>query len=268
MQETTEAIEKMTKEMPVITQQAEAFQVEGSGDMEEGQLMLSQIKVFVKNWKAEWAPIKKSADQLHKDIVKREKLRLDILGHAKDIITNKMMAWRDAQEALAEAAAKKEALRLQKAHEAALRRAEAATRKLTENASSLDEAVKAIDDRLANPDLVPLEISALEAEKEVLLAKIEKAAQKIEEKREAIEEMPETYGPVIPVSVPKTKGVSYRTSYKVEVIDRLKLIKAIASKDLPTSLVKFDTVALGRLAKMNIQLPGTKVTKGKTLISR
>ena len=121
-----------------------------------------------------------------------------------------------------------------------------------------------------------LEAKAQEAarkEREKLEARAAKAAEKGQaEKAEALQTTAAAVVmPIIANTTPKIAGISTRTSYRAEVVDKMELVKAVAAGTVPLAALDVNTAYLNgqaRLNKESLAYPGVKVVQETGIASR
>jgi hypothetical protein len=121
-----------------------------------------------------------------------------------------------------------------------------------------------------------IEAKAQEAarkDRERLEAQAAKAAAKGKEERSAALQAAAAavVAPMIAPTTPKVAGISMRTSYRAEVIDKMALVKAVAAGIVPLTAIDANMPFLNnqaRAMKDELAYPGVKVVQETALASR
>lgn len=121
-----------------------------------------------------------------------------------------------------------------------------------------------------------LEAQAQEAarkEREKLEARAAKAeASGKTEKAEALQmAAASVVTPIIANTTPRVSGISTRTTYRAEVVDKMELVKAVAAGTVPLAALDVNTAYLNgqaRLNKESLAYPGVKVVQETGIASR
>ena len=227
---------KLAVQATTSLEAAHGLIVDGQATYERGREIVLCNRALKKQVEDYWDPIKKSANEVLVGIRERMKANLAPIDEATDLVKDKMKDY-DAAEAEKRRieAEKLEAERLaarQKRLTAAKKRVE----KLKGQTGDIQGQIDALEEELAVEGLSDEETQVLESEINVLnmslKSKADAAALRERQAKEA-EELENATPTAVPASHEKTKGVSRPVTYKVEIVDYMALIKAIARGDVP-----------------------------------
>ena len=262
---------------------AEGLVVVSQEDYETGVALSKEGKALLKAVEAYWEPVKKGAKAVHAGICDREKANLAPIKAALSVIKDKLIKF-DEEEA-AKRRAEQEAREKEAAiaHQKRMTAAKNFVKKLKDATGDIGEQIKSLqqelDGGIEDGSLTDEDVQVLEAEISVLemslKSKADAAALRERQAKEAEERANATAAPVVPIHE-KTEGVSRSTTYTVEIVDFMALIKAIAAGDVPFNpekpLFTASKSALKALATAGTLKAGTthgcRVTKGSGLSIR
>lgn len=194
---------------------------------------LKTIKAFQRRVTEWFAPLKKKASDTHRALCEQERKVLQPSVQDEQRIKRALVAYTDEQE-------RKRREEQERLRQQAREREEAAR---LEQAAALEREAKATGN-----------VTFQEAAEQLLEAPIPVAA---------IE-------PVTPPP-PKVEGLSYRETYRAEVVDLMTLVKAVAAGQQPIGLLAANQSALDGMArslKQSFAVPGVRLVCDKTPVTR
>lgn len=225
---------------------------------------LKEIKAAQKKADEFFDPLTKQAFQLHKDIVARKKLLTDPLNESERIDKQKMLSYRQAEEAKAEA----ERRRLQAIADEQARK----EREKAEQAAARQRAIEAEQRAKADEARRKAE-EASDAERKKLLAEAESAERKAAAASAKIEVQEEkaaaVAAPVVVVAAAPTKvaGVSTRKVWKATIVDRAAFFAFVHDQKRDDLILPNEKVldSLAKALKEMAKIPGVKFTEVETM---
>ena len=214
--------------------------VDGQATYERGREIVLCNRALKKDVENYWEPIKKAATEVLTGIRERMKANIAPIDEATDLVKDKMKAY-DAEED-EKRRLEAEKLEAEKAatHQKRMTAAKKMVDKLKGQTGDIQGQINALEKELAdgteNADLSDEEIQVLESEINVLTMSLKSKADAAELRARQAKEAEEAANATptaAPASHEKTKGVSRPVTYKVEIVDYMALIKAIARGDVP-----------------------------------
>lgn len=248
-------IEEQTSDIMVY---ADSLEISSQEGVEKGTEYIKNIKALRVEVNGTFDPVVTSAHKAHKEAVAAKKKHLEPLDKAERMIKGKIG---DHLDRIEEEQRKEEALKVKEARKERDRLVAAANRrmdKLMENASDtqgkIDALQKDLDD---NPTLSDDEEAIISAKIDTLKVILENHTEAAEVKRAEVEVAQTAPVVVAPPKVAtKVKGMSSTVKKKGEVTDSMKLIKAVASGQIPEGVITFDMTAINKLLNAGMTIPG------------
>jgi len=254
----TVAVATIEKEISPFQTLAGQLMVDSPDTLTLAKGMVGQIKQLRDKIKGTFRPIIEKAFAAHKEAVAQEKRYLGPLDTAEGIIKGKMGGYLDELE------------RQRRAEEARLQ--ELAAKDREKRLAAIDKKIEVLmgkeSDIRDQLQVLTLALDASESEEEahairtqinVLNAKLQTTTERIQVQEQKVEEM------VIPQIItvdnkPQVNGMSDRKDPVPEVVDPMALVRAIADKKVPLSVIDWNMGNIKRLIKSGVILPGVSVT--------
>jgi hypothetical protein len=224
------------------------------------------VKAFQKEINDTFDPIINKTRQAHKEALAQKKRHMDPLVEAEDrikLLIGNYLTFVENEK-------KKEAERLaelaRQEREAELRKIQSEIDGKLSQYSSVEEKIVALQTAMADADqdrfaLIDAKLSALYAEQENLTSK----AAEVQELVNVLNLVPPQY---VNIAAPKVKGLSSRVNRIPQVVNAMALIKAVASGEVPPTVIEFNMSNIKKLVNAGMKLPGVSVTEQRNVSVR
>jgi DNA repair exonuclease SbcCD ATPase subunit len=253
----TVAVATIEKEMQPFEMLAGQLVVDSQDTLTLAKGMVGQIKGLREKIKGTFRPIIEKAFAAHKEAVAQEKRYLGPLDTAEGIIKGKMGGYLNELE------------RQRRAEEERLQ--DLAAKDRDKRLAAIDRKIEALmgkeGDLREQLQVLTLALDASESEEEaqairtqinVLNAKLQITTERIQVQEQKVEEV--TMPEIITVdNKPKVEGMSDRKDPVPAVVDPMALVRAIADKDVPLSVIDWNMGNIKKLIKAGVFVPGVKV---------
>ena len=253
----TVAVATIEKEIQPFQTLAGQLMVDSPDTLTLAKGMVGQIKQLKEKIEGTFGPIIEKAFAAHKEAVAQKKRYLVPLDTAEGIIKGKMGGYLDELE------------RQWRAEEARL--TELAAKDREKRLAAIDKKIGALmgkeSDIRDQLQVLTLALDASESEEEahairtqinVLNAKLQTTTDRIQVQEQKVEEV--MINEITTVNnKPKVEGMSDRKDPVPEVVDPMELVRAIAEKQVPLSVIEWNMANIKKLIKAGVFIPGVKI---------
>ena len=248
---------EVKKDVSLFVQNANALEIKTEDDLvfardaiRAGRMLKDKISEWFK-------PLKTAAKAAHQALCDKEKVEINPIDEGMQIYTNKITEFQLAEQKRIDEENRRLEEEARKRKDAAEKKIKARIDALAEQCLSDNEKVVALQSDLNNPELTQDERDIIEARISSLIVSMDSTKQKISDGQAKLEAAAETPRPIPVQAQFKVKGIGkIKPVYIPEIRNPYVLLAAIARKEVPLSIVKFDEVKMKRLVNEGMALPG------------
>lgn len=259
------ALMELEERVAPVTAEANAITVQTHEDVERAKDFIRGVRDLKRVVDDTFEPMREKAYAAYQEILKQKKKHLGPLDEADKAVRAKIGTFLDAEEARQRKEQEAREAEQRRLRDEALRNANRAIDRLLSSSQSLDEQIFLIQSKLDSGDGTALEMEALRTKLAALEAKKAQTAEKLEQRHEQVEELADTPVEAAPEPETKTEGVSSSKDVDLTVTNAMAIVKAVASGQLPISVVDFNIKALKQLYKGGMRIPGISVKAKRTV---
>lgn len=251
--------------MPVINK-AHLAAIVSEGDLRIAKEIADEVKNRQNKVNSVFDPIITAANKAHKEALAQKKKLMDPLVEAENHIKRLINDYLD----YVESEQKKEAGRIteiaRKEQETRLQKIQTEIDEMLSQSSSVEEKISKLLEAMA--ESTPDKFELINNKLADLYSEQDKIASNIAQKREDVSPLILVQAMPALVSAPKVRGLSRRVNLDPHVVDPMQLIKAVATGNVPSTVIEFNMSNIKRLINGGMKLPGVAVNEKRTVSVR